>query len=336
LTNELLVNLGIELVNAFISNTENSSNLFDSKSATPKLEENFSALDNDGNGKDETIIETRADGTQVMYIDTDDNGFADTKVIIGKDGIPVYEPEEISLYEQPMLITAKANKITLDAKHSTWEEWHKNQTVKPGEDGFITKVVSASSDGEYVGRKTYFVNGMLNEYDGAINSAMRISSELGEPVFQVYSKSELQNDNGKIKSGMYDATTAGFNLALNNELTESGVSLATSMAIDLVAGKPVLVFAHSRGAAVTYNAVNSVADYLKSTGNSGYLKNLTVVTLGGYSPPTNQWNPAITIQSHVNPGDPIPLLRNNNQGGVGSLDNHVMESYFKFIKQYKK
>ena len=197
--------------------------------------------------------------------------------------------------------------------------------VKPGEDGYMTRVnpLNRQSAQNESSQKTYFQNGFGNSYPEARNSTQLVANEWGEDVINVYSEGAKQTDQSF--PVMRDANDAIL-YAKGMQTTATHV-LTQNIYEDLMAGEEVLVFAHSRGAAVMYNVVPEVQEKLDFHGKGYLLQNLQVVTLGGYSPPAEMWGTSATIVDIANEGDLIPALRGHGHPQTNIFNSNLREAH---------
>lgn len=244
------------------------------------------------------------------------------------------EEEQEWLMETEYNLEDRANEVAAAVYEEQWANWIQKQPARPGEDGFISTIPPVSD--HYAenpeGIKYYFVNGVLNEFVEARNSAQMIANEIGQPVVLIYSASTKQNDHPLPVSP--DAVEAiAYRLGAGSQGTSA---LATSLFLDLSHGKEVRVFAHSRGAALTYNAVTDLHQFLISTDMNDRMGNLEVITLGGFNPPSAKWAYGAKVVDVANQYDAIPWLAGHGAAGTHlgniSLDSHPIATYKDWIK----
>ena len=269
-----------------------------------------------------------------------------TRNIKDEKEISIFKSEIGNLKTQKSLKEADSSlKINLNNpkfSDTEWEKWRNNMSFIPrGKDGY-TKLIFPKgwNKKEYdPSRRIYFINGILTRSENALLHTQNIANRLNQPVFLVHSWTP---ENEKMPSiALINDLNEALELSLNKRNTISGMILQKGIEIDLSSGKEVLVFAHSRGAAVTYNTTKSLLNSRSFImRKSDIYKNLKIVTLGGYCPPINEWSSEIIVKSHINAGDPIPLLRGNqrpkNKTKRIILENHYMDKYYRYIDLYIK
>lgn len=296
--------------------------------------------DINGDGYTDLITLTYKDesGGQQLLMDINNDGSIDKIVDVFPDGYTNYRDVNHSNLE----VGKNLDISSVHLNEDDWNAWRNSMKINPGEDGFLTTV---RPDGENspqneLNQKAYYVNGILTPYVDGVNNAQKIANELGERVNHVYSYSGIQMKS-EYPATAEDALEALVNHNFNGELTNSGLTLASGITVDLMSGKEVVVFAHSGGAGITYNMTTHVSDFLTNVGMQDKLNNLTVVTLGGYSPPSNQWHPNVKVESHINSGDIVPELwykplnvYKYNKEDIESF--HTFKNYIKYIRRYRK
>lgn len=132
----------------------------------------------------------------------------------------------------------------------------------------------------------FFVNGILNKYSSAKESAKVIANIFGQNVCLIYSKTE----------GPIDDIDSAFRILYNNDRTQS-VQITTKMVrAALDSYNKLILIGHSRGAAVIQKAVES----LNLTEEEG--SRIAVLTLGGFCKIAERWRLPTTamIVSYVN------------------------------------
>jgi hypothetical protein len=289
----------------------------------PKQSSNkFTKVDDDKDGKTDALVEQTANGGQNLYIDTDNDGVADRIAHIDKGGKATYERLDVSKNPISMNQTSATDK---------WESFYKSQTGKVGDDGYMTIVKPASKLSEKYDynatEKTYLINGMQNNYDVAFESAQLLSNTVGQPVIQVYSAAD---------GFVYDLNQA-MNYRLNTNVGSPATdNLAKSITYDLLSDKKVTIYAHSRGAAGTYQITNNLSEAFKTAGIENKLQNLTIVTVGGYAPPASSWPKGITVETIKHPNDPVPTIGGNSViTEIPTIKyGHSFETYISEILDY--
>jgi hypothetical protein len=209
-------------------------------------------------------------------------------------------------------------------------DFHNNQLAKKGEDGYLTVVNPTNTDMKYDNnstQKNYFVNGIKNKYEEAISSAQLLSNTIKQPVVQIYSATD----------GLINDVSLAENYRLNtNAGSPTTDNLANSLTYDLVNNKQVTVYAHSRGAAATYQVVNNLTEAFKAAGQEDKLHNLTVVTVGGFSPPPSDWPKSIHVVEINHSNDPIPKAGLNGvMNGWPNFNTKKVHSFETYISEIK-
>lgn len=292
--------------------------------------------DEDEDGRLDWLAKENADGTSTLIIDTNNDGIPDKRVEIARDGSKTFldlEPQKVSVSDNRKDISAEepsnvnlsgsSKEISASMNIAGWQEFLKNQPTKPGEDGYVTRVrpFGINATEESRGPKNYFVNGVGNTYVDHRNSAQLMANALGQPMNSIYSESAIQPQNPEsFLGGIKDVGKDVFDTPM---MAEGGAGGASSAALsinvieNLLAGEKVRVFSHSRGAANVYGSVLYTQKVLDDMGKGGLMKNLEVITLGGYSPPAREWATQATIVNILNPGDAVPALK--GQDGISGV-----------------
>lgn len=209
-----------------------------------------------------------------------------------------------------------------------------NQTVSSGEDGHATHLTAPDgSDVIEKGPKIYSFNGVATTNEEAISTGNDIRRMHGTPVEVIYNRTDgLPTDlveSLRTKSGNF-----------SNTFTQVA---SRRIANNLANGEQVLVFAHSEGAALTEASIYPIRAELQERGMSDRLRNLTIVTLGGFSDRAENWPFGVNVIS-VNNNDIVPLFGGNahgsfdptnTQGSISpTLANHSLTNYYPWIRMF--
>ena len=201
-------------------------------------------------------------------------------------------------------------------------------------DGYV-ELIEPSYVAGATNKRYYFVNGINNSLSDARTSARQIANKINYPVLLIYSKADIPFVNIlKAKDMNKKLRSLDFTYMMEdiNALEESIIQ-------DIKSGNKVTIFAHSRGAAVTYNSVMRLP--LKGKGFRIDKQNLKVVTLGGFCPHAKEWNTSATVVSYVNTNDIVPDLWNiatswtlYKQSDFSIERDHTFESYLSNVRRY--
>lgn len=207
-----------------------------------------------------------------------------------------------------------------------------NQPARAGEDGHATHLTAPDgSDVVENGPKIYSLNGVATTNEKAISTGNDIRLMHGTPVEVIYNQTDgLPQDlveSLRTKSGNF-----------SNTFTQVA---SRSIANDLANGEQVRVFAHSEGAALTEASIYPIKAELQQRGMSDRLRNLTIVTLGGYSDKAENWPSGVNVIA-VNNNDIVPLIGGNAHGSFDptntqgsifpTLANHSLTNYYPWIR----
>ncbi|NUO01627.1 MAG: alpha/beta hydrolase [Saprospiraceae bacterium] len=167
----------------------------------------------------------------------------------------------------------------------------------------------------------YFVNGILNTYTEAEETAQQIANLTGVKITLVYSKTE----------GLIEDLIKAKNIDNQKISTQATLQIAEFLKKDLNRNKSVVIMAHSRGAAVVRMAVEG----LRITEKQG--KRLTVITFGGYALPAENWRTPANVISFVNAADPVPKLKSPIiYPEFPNLSKHGMNAYLGWIPIFQR
>lgn len=327
-----LVQLGVEALFAIADAIDRH---YQEKQSNKQSSERFTKVDEDNDGNTETLVEDAANGGQNLYMDTNGDGMADKLARIDKSGKPTYEnippSQQFSMQSStnPNSNNFEESLISDNALPKTWEDFYKTQPAKPGEDGYMTIVkpkgeISVPYDYQSP-KKNYFINGIDNQYHEAMASAELLANTVNEPVVQFYDATD-----GKIID-MVDA----YGTRLGFSESQASNNLGLSLTYDLLADKEVTLYAHSKGAALSYYLVQDISAVFQSSGVGDKLQNLTIVTVGGFAPSVDQWPKGVNVIPLKHPNDPVPPLGGN--GTITEMPNlafHSFESYLNEIVTY--
>lgn len=209
-----------------------------------------------------------------------------------------------------------------------------NQPANAGEDGHATHLTAPDgSDIIEKGPKIYSLNGVATTNEKAISTGNDIRLMHGTPVEVIYNQTDgLPQDlveSLRTKSGTF-----------SNTFTQVA---SRSIANDLANGEQVRVFAHSEAAALTEASIYPINAELQQRGMSDRLRNLTIVTLGGYSDKPENWPSGVNVIA-VNNNDIVPLLGGNAHGSFDptntqssifpTLANHSLTNYYTWIRMF--
>lgn len=209
-----------------------------------------------------------------------------------------------------------------------------NQRADLGEDGHVTHLTAPNgSDVMEKGPKIYSFNGVATTNEKAISTGNDIRLMHETPVEVIYNQTDgLPQDlveSLRTKSGNF-----------SNTFTQV---VSRRIANDLANGEQVRVFAHSEGAALTEASIYPIKAELQQRGMSDRLRNLTIVTLGGYSDKAENWPSGVNVIA-VNNNDIVPLFGGNahgsfdptnTQGSVSpTLANHSLTNYYPWIRMF--
>lgn len=326
-------------------------------------------IDADKDGLFDAVAQTNSDGSKIVAFDTDNDGFVDRVVNISADGNTNYFQ-----INQPELFSLNMDELEKGKAVEVWKELYYSQKIKPGTDGFITLLKPISNQEElydfYASEKNYFINGLQNTYSRATNSAQLIANTIDEPVFSVYSENFMLSKNSfatsvdvycsncRLDDETFQASFDFFDWAERNfksgadftsevlqapqytsgvnGFNESPQVLGNSLMYDLVAGKEVTLYAHSRGASVAYQTVNHLSEAFHEAGLEDKLSNLNIVTLGGYAPTREHWSPYVNVFVYRNKTDLVPTLGYDQlkNGVIPSTKEHGIEFYLDHIRNY--
>lgn len=217
----------------------------------------------------------------------------------------------------------------------------KRQSVKPGTDGYMsimsnTSVLVDKSDGLTI----IYINGIKNGYNEGKISASEISGKLGRRVVHLYSTS----------IGFIADVKKAFDIKYGNLKSNDVIALYNLIIHEISRGQKVRVFAHSRGAAVTYRVVNMVMnnEYVNDKNDlNKVLTNLEVITLGGFAPVASKWPIGIKVYDLVNQydlvgkyNDDVPFFDSYKILGVPipkvTIKEHALTRYLNSLPNYKQ
>jgi hypothetical protein len=147
------------------------------------------------------------------------------------------------------------------------------------------------SNGKPANGSILYVNGMLTPLTQQLTDMQAIADTTGAQVLGVHNST--QGFVADAAQSAADVAGIGNNPAVT--------SLAQTIKTELQAGRPLTIFAHSQGAAITQRAVKQVGDEL----GSDALKLLTVKTFGGAA---GVWPDGPTYDHYVNKDDLVPTM----------------------------
>lgn len=210
----------------------------------------------------------------------------------------------------------------------------KNQNSKPGSDGYLSMITNTTQLSKKQDNLTIiFINGIKNGFNEGKNSAYEVSGKIGRRVIYIYSSSI--GNIADIKKA-FDIRYGGLN-------SDDMMSLYNFIIHEISRNQKVRVFAHSRGAAVTYR----VAKMLTSRDNvdnkndlNKILSNLEIITLGGFAPVASNWPLGVKVYDLVNQydliakyNDDVPFFDSLNP--KKSIKEHPLSNYINSLQNYK-
>jgi len=301
------------------------------KQARQQSSERFTPTDNDNDGLPDALVEDAPGGGQNLYMDTNGDGKADKIARIDKSGKTTYEniPEgkQFSMQGRDPDNAPKPDFVEsltdTNAPPSTWEDFYKRQRVKPGEDGYMTIVAPDGKAGDLStfqsDEKTYFINGIQNSFSDATASAQLLANTVNQPVVLVYSAED----------GLWGDLQQASVFQMRYGSTAASTNMGQSLIYDLLEDRQVTLYAHSRGATISYQLAHDIASVFQSVGADDKLRNLTIITVGGFAPEANKWPVNVLAIQHEN--DPIPPLGGN--GMITEFPNHAFHSFESYLNE---
>ncbi len=184
-------------------------------------------------------------------------------------------------------------------------------------------------------KQIYYLNGMWCPEEKAIAQAQKVANTLQQDLSLIYSESELEGKKTPKKAKKADILRAFlWGCGFPPKATDS---LTNALYNTLQNNDTALIYAHSRGAFITYYAINRVAKKLGKTHQKALLSNIYVVTIGGYAPRIHRWNRKIHLVMIVNEYDLVPFLAGNGAKGSHvknvSTKVHSLNSYLPYLLQ---
>ncbi|MCD4729942.1 MAG: MSCRAMM family adhesin SdrC [Bacteroidales bacterium] len=301
-------------------------------------------VDENEDGRVEYVSIKNPDNSAILVMDSDSDGRYDSMTIIDKNGDPEYHSFDEELYsnqnvEKSDEISYSSDIIDIDLPNTyksdqeiklgkinkrniEFEYYLQNQPVKEGSAGYISPVTPTNGLEEYFDEKTsnWLIVGIGNTSQSAVTNGLEIANATSDIINVVSSDFQLDNsENGLISSpdALTALTMAGGDVSIASE------ALANNIIKEVQSGKQVRLWGHSRGAIEVYNATRIAQNHFNQRGMGDLMENVEIVTLGGFSPPANEWPTNATVVDIVNDGDIVPALM-----GKGNAANMVYDAYY--------
>lgn len=270
--------------------------------------------DENMDGKFENIILDSNNSNQYIAIDSNGDGLVDK--------VNVYNEYGVLMENQPGIninVTGEAN-VNSEINLIRELEWHlarANQQYKNGENGYRIWVTNNNQNQMTHSQiSVHYINGILTTFDKSLQTGEDISYLANTNIEIIYNKSD------SFLQDVFETFNPDLSTALH-------LSTAESIVKSLAAGNEVRVITHSQGATHFESSLQEIRLLLDAFDvPKSRTKNITLITLGGFSPKARDWTSSINVIA-INNNDPIPALHGWLENNPKlKLSNHGVANYY--------